>query len=191
MNNQRVFAICFDSDSKWWTQVSFCVINMWKFFGLFIRGWGFWTTWPRVIFCAVAALFGIISSLLYICIGRRVLSKYLYRVFIDFLGCHAILLQIFMFVILFYPFLNWSLTSQLCMDLICIEIKTEIWISASSFIRNVRVTLQQKNVWLKLFFLDNVKNLFERHVYDLGNRGFSSRSNHTKDSKNGTWCCLA
>ena len=24
-----------------------------------------------------------------------------------------------------------------------------------------------------------------------GDRGFKNRSSHTKDSKNGTWCCLA
>ena len=41
-------------------------------------------------------------------------------------------------------FLDLSHTSHLCMGLTCIEIKTEIWISFSSFLRGGTMLPQQK-----------------------------------------------
>ena len=52
-----------------------------------ISGWGFWTTRPRVILCAVPPSLEFWSPLLHSYIGSRVLSKYLYHVLMDFLCC--------------------------------------------------------------------------------------------------------
>ena len=48
--------------------------------------------------------------------------------------------------------------SQLCMGLTWTEIKTEIWISFSSFIDGSLLPQQKKKVYLRLFFLSEAKN---------------------------------
>ena len=93
--------ICKISVKIMWTKPELMLMDLAIFWtvmvngiNLIISGWGFWTTtWLRVIFCSVPAMFEFHSPLLRSCIWKGILSNYFYHILIDFLGCCTFLLQ--------------------------------------------------------------------------------------------------
>lgn len=105
---------------------------------LFISGWVFWMTWPMVIMNSTAHFFIVAENGKYsasVCTMSSWISLMLYLSFAD---------TLWLLGPLFCPFLDLSHTSQICISLTCAEIKIEIWISLSSFIRGGSVVVATK-----------------------------------------------
>ena len=106
---------------------------------LFVSGWGFWTTWLKVIVWAVPTLVECCKPLIHRCInteGPHQVSVPCPHAF------HLGVIPFFTDILwllrpLFCPFLNLSDTSRSCMGFTCTEMKTKILISFTSFVTHL------------------------------------------------------
>ena len=111
---------------------------------LFFCGWGFMTTWLRIIFRAVFFLLELRRHF-NLFIRKEVVNKYLYNAIISF-GVTPFFSRYFITSWAFIlSVLDLSHTFYIHMGFTSTEIKTEIWISLYSFIRSDSVLPQQKS----------------------------------------------